>query len=179
VGAHPFVIDVVGDPEVARELRHLVPGHPLNNQAVEVREITRVQEAEGAQILYIGSDHDDFLRALGPSGARSALVVTAEQRGLDLGGVLNFVTIDNRVRFEVSLTAAARAQLKISSDLLSVAVRVHGGRRQSDAFCIPFPVPDDADALCSLRQALRQRVTIEERPPMQRIGKSIDTAVRA
>ena len=156
VAARPFVIDVVGDPDVARELRHLIPGHPIHNSVVEVREITRAQEAQGAQMVYVASDHDDFLRGLGPIGTRSSLVVTAEEQGLDLGGVLNFVTIDKRVRFEVSLTAAERAQLKISSDLLSVAVRVHGGRRQSDAKCIPFAVPDDADAMCSIRQAMRQ-----------------------
>jgi hypothetical protein len=35
------------------------------------------------------------------------------------------------VRFEVSLSAADRAHLKISAELLAVAVRVFGGGRQS------------------------------------------------
>lgn len=59
------------------------------------------------------------------------LVVTDEEGGIDAGSTINFLTLDRRVRFEVSLTAASRARLKISSQLLTVAVRVFGGTRQS------------------------------------------------
>jgi hypothetical protein len=57
--------------------------------------------------------------------------VTDEEGGLRDGGMLNFLTIDRRVRFEVSLTAAGQAHLKISSELLGLAVRVFGVPRQS------------------------------------------------
>jgi hypothetical protein len=159
LAGHPFVIGVVGDPGVAHELRLLLPGHLIDKQVVQVRDVGRVQDVAGAQMLYVGADHANFLREMSSSGNRSILIVTDEERGLDLGGVLNFVTVDKRVRFEVSLTAAERAQLKISADLLSVAIRVHGGRRQSDEFCIPFPLPGDGDgdAPCGIRQARRVR----------------------
>ncbi len=149
---HPFVIAVVGAPEVARELRHMLPGRLIDNQAVQVREATRAQEVAGAQMLYVGANNADFLRALSLRGNPPILIVTDEERGLDLGGALNFVTVDKRVRFEVSLTAAERAQLKISADLLSVAIRVRGGRRQSDEICIPLSLSDDSDAPCGIRQ---------------------------
>jgi hypothetical protein len=156
---HPFVIAVVGAPEVARELRRMLPGHLINDQTVQVRETTRSQEVAGAQMLYVGANHTDFLRAMGSSGNPPILIVTDEEQGLDLGGALNFVTVDKRVRFEVSLTAAERAQLKISADLLSVAIRVRGGRRQTDEICMPLSLPDDGDSPCGIRQAflLRQR----------------------
>ena len=57
--------------------------------------------------------------------------VTDEDDGLNQGSVLNFVTVNRRVRFEVSLTAADRLRLKISSELLAVAVRVRGAPRHS------------------------------------------------
>lgn len=37
------------------------------------------------------------------------------------GGIINFVKEDNRVRFEVNVSAAERAGLKISSRLLALA----------------------------------------------------------
>lgn len=151
---HAFVIAVVGAPDVARELRRLLPGHLINNQTAQVREATRVQDVADAQMLYVGANNADFLRAMRANGTAQILIVTDEEQGLDLGGALNFVTVENRVRFEVSLTAAERAQLKISSELLSVALRVRGGRRQSDEFCKPFSLPEDGDALCGIREAL-------------------------
>ncbi len=150
---HPFLIDIMGDPDVARELRHLMPGHLINDEPVQVREVTRVEDLDGPQILYVGADHAAFLHALRTGGRPLILLVTDDDQGLDLGGVLNFVTVDKRVRFEVSLTAAERAHLKISADLLSVAIRVHGGRRQSDEICIPYSLPQDAGAPCGMRQA--------------------------
>jgi len=155
VPGRAFVIEVEGAPDVARELRHLRPSN--NTQGVQVREISSVREVAGARILYVGPGHADFLRELNPSATASMLVVTDEEHGLDLGGMLNFVTIDKRVRFEISLTAAERAQLKISADLLSVAIRVHGGRRQTDKFCIPSALPQDNDVPCEIRQADRRR----------------------
>jgi hypothetical protein len=136
--AHPFVIDVYEDPGLAAALKRLLPGHPINKQPAEVHEVSRIQDLGNAQILYIGPGHADFLRAVAAHQSRSMLIVSDDEQGLDLGSVFNFVTVDNRVRFEVSLTAADRAGVKISSELLSVAVRVHGGRRQSDYFSIPL-----------------------------------------
>jgi hypothetical protein len=51
-------------------------------------------------------------------------LVTDEEQDLDAGGVVNFVLVDQRVRFEVSLPAAERSGVTISSELLSVAYRV-------------------------------------------------------
>lgn len=154
---HAFLIDVVGASDIARELRRLLPGRLINNEPVEVREVTRVQETAGAQMLYVAAGHVDFLRAviLSDGGKRSLLIVSDDEQGLDLGSVLNFVTVDDRVRFEISLTAADRFLLKISADLLSVAIRVRGGRRQSDEACIPFALLSQNDARCGVGQARR------------------------
>jgi len=56
--------------------------------------------------------------------ARSALVVTDFADALARGSVINFVVVDDRVRFEVSLDAAERSRLKLSSRMLSVALKV-------------------------------------------------------
>jgi hypothetical protein len=129
----PFTIAVVGAPGVVGELQRLLPAHPINKGIAQVRQISRVQDVGPAQILYVASGHAEFLRSLKSSGARrSILLVTDEEGGLDSGSVLNFLTIDRRVRFEISVSAAERSQLKISSDLLSVAVRIHGDRRQTN-----------------------------------------------
>jgi len=130
-GSKPFTIAVLDAPGVARELQRLLPGHPVNGGIARVQEITRVQDAGAAQVLYIGAGHADYLGALySQSVPKSILFVTDEAGGLQSGSVLNFLNIDHRVRFEISLTAAERVHLKISSELLSIAVRVQGARRQ-------------------------------------------------
>jgi len=153
LGEGPFVIAVLGAAGVAEELRRLVPGHRIDGRAVEVREVRGAGDLGGPAMLYVGAGFSDRLPVLAHQLAGfSTLLVTDDEDGLNDGAVLNFVTLDHRVRFEVSLTAAERAHLKISADLLAVAVRVRGGRRQTRDVCTLYGGFDD-DASCINRNA--------------------------
>jgi hypothetical protein len=126
----PFVIDVMDSPAMARELRRILASHSINGRMTLVREVSRLQDVGNAQILYVAEGRAQLLRELRPQGRSALLLVTAEEGGLGDGSVINFLTVDSNVRFEVSLAAAERWGLKISADLLGVAVRVQGGHGQ-------------------------------------------------
>jgi hypothetical protein len=121
----PFTIAVLDAPDVAAELRRILPNHRIKNSAAQVREIARMQDLGSAQMLYIGSAQIERVRnAVAALPARPVLVVSGAERGLAAGSVLNFVMLEHRVRFEVSLAAADRSRLRISAELLGVATRV-------------------------------------------------------
>jgi YfiR/HmsC-like len=160
-----FTIAVLGSPAVVQELRRLLPNLSVNHHPAEVREVKGLHDLGRAQILYVGAGHAGILRTLTPPQDHPMLLVTDEEGGLDAGSVLNFLTVDRRVRFEVSLTAAERARLKISSELLTVAVRVLGGRRQSRDGCVPQTAPNSVDGDCSVREVRRlPNPSISSRP---------------
>jgi hypothetical protein len=120
-----FVIAVLGADDIAAHLQHLAAGRQMLGRPVEVRRISSSAEARDAHIVYLGIQRGYSLRAvMRPLAERSVLVVTDDEHGLAGGSAINFRMAGNRVRFEVSLGAARRAQLRISSDLLSVAARV-------------------------------------------------------
>jgi hypothetical protein len=132
--AEPFTIAVMNAPAVAEELERLLPQHPIKNATARVRAIARIQDLGSAQMLYIGPVPPDRLRSFISSlRSGSVLLVTDNEQGLELGSILNFITIERRVRFEVSLTASDKSKFRISAELLGVAARVLGGARQSDA----------------------------------------------
>jgi hypothetical protein len=126
----PLIIDVIDAPGMARELRHILPAHPINGHSAQVREISSLQQLGRPRIVYIPAGHAQLLRELRPNSAAAMLLVSGEEDGLNFGSVINFVTVDRNVRFEVSLSAAQRWGLKVSADLLGVAVRVQGGQAQ-------------------------------------------------
>jgi hypothetical protein len=66
---------------------------------------------------------------------RPVLIVTNEDGGLDDGSSVNFLLIDQRVRFEISLDAAQGSGLRVASELLAVAIRVRGRRVYTEAGC--------------------------------------------
>jgi hypothetical protein len=129
--AQTFTIAVMGSSEIASRLQSLTADRTLHDRPVKVRRISSVQDAADAQILYIGPYHRAQLRNLLHSvRGKQMLVVTDEEHGLDAGSSINFLEMDRRVRFEVSIEAARRAGLIVNSELLSVAARVQGGRSQ-------------------------------------------------
>jgi hypothetical protein len=55
---------------------------------------------------------------------QGVLTVSDTQEFLDAGGIVNFVIEDNKVRFDINLTASEKAGLKIRSQLLRLAKKV-------------------------------------------------------
>ncbi len=120
-----FEIAVMNADGVADSLRRLLPDHPIKGRPARVRQIQRIRDLGDARILYVGSDRMADLAAIVAATAKQPLLlVTDSERGLEHGSTINFIVVDRRVRFEVSLPAAGRAGLKISAELLSVATRV-------------------------------------------------------
>ena len=125
MGDRAFVIAVASADEVAAHLDMLLPGLAVQGRATEVRRVTRVEELDGVHILYLGPDSAARTRELRDAAiARPILLVTDGESDFGGGAIINFVEAGSRVRFEVSLTAAERARLRIDSALLPVAARV-------------------------------------------------------
>jgi hypothetical protein len=123
-----FTIGVFRADGVADELESLLAHHPVKERHARVQRIARVQDIADSKIVYVGPGNAQELPAvLARIDKRPVLLVTDSDHGLDNGGVINFRVIDRRVRFEVSLPSADKAGLSVSSELLSVAIRVQRG----------------------------------------------------
>ena len=168
-----FTIAVFGDDGVAAELQRLLPNYPIKKLPARVKQVRRIQDLGDAQILYIGAGHlDDVRLAVAALHARPVLLVTDDERGLDAGAAVNFMLVDQRVRFEVSLVAAERSALTINSGLLSVAARVQGGRRRSELVCGKNTGADDYLASCA------QRIAVQPPPGDAARGREVEVSGR-
>jgi hypothetical protein len=122
-----FTIAVVDDEPVAATLTRLLATHPVEGHPAQVRRVHHAEEALQAQIVFLGAgDPDAHRQFIARLADRPTLIVTDEDNGLDEGSTVNFLLVDRRLRFEISLAAAHRSHLQISSELLSVAARVAG-----------------------------------------------------
>jgi hypothetical protein len=78
-------------------------------------------------MLFIGSEVARPAPVLRAAQQAGVLSVTEADNGLQLGSVINFRLVEDRVRFEVSLPAAEKNNIRLSSRLLSVAYHVLKG----------------------------------------------------
>ena len=118
----PFTICVLGENPFGNALAEAVKGNTLNGRGFIERHITNTQEAKACQILFISSSEHDQLRAIMKELTGASILTVADTRGsAQQGSIVDFILQDNKVRFEFNTDAAERAQLKISSKLLSLA----------------------------------------------------------
>jgi hypothetical protein len=127
----PITIGVTGADDIAAELARIVAGRTVGNRPIAVRTL-REGEVEGGgalQLLFIGGR--DCPRAARLAQAAGALLVVTDcDSAQPAGSVINFRIVDDRVRFDVSLDAAERNNVKLSSRLLTVANHVQKGAQQ-------------------------------------------------
>ncbi|MDB5937054.1 MAG: hypothetical protein JWQ01_4398 [Massilia sp.] len=122
----PVVIGVVGSEEMAGELGRIVAGRTVDSRPIAVRQM-REGDNVGVHLLFVaGADCGRATRVLRQSSA-PMLLVTECGNGLEAGSIINFKIVDQRVRFDVSLDAADKNNIKLSSRLLTVANHVSKG----------------------------------------------------
>jgi hypothetical protein len=122
----PIVIGVLGDSPFGTDLEKMIKGKTINGRELAVRPVS-MPELKLCQIVFICRSEkkriNEVFRALQGS---STLTVGELDRFTESGGMINFVMEGNKVRFEIKGDAAKQAGLKISSKLLSLALKKEG-----------------------------------------------------
>lgn len=118
----PITIGVVGENKIGAELEKIIPGRSANGRPIALKVIDNSSDLAQCQILFIGNSETKRQREI-LSSLRKAPVLTVGETGqfLDEGGMINFVLKEGKVRLEINLASARKANLQISSKLLSVA----------------------------------------------------------
>lgn len=124
----PFVIGVFGKDPFGPTLNRMVQGRFIHGRPVVVRRYGSVDRAKAAQILFIGALPPHRLERI-ISQLRGLSILTVGDRPLPPGGVVNFVIVHHKVRIEIDPQAAKAAGLKISSQLLDLAIIVDNTQR--------------------------------------------------
>lgn len=122
-----IVVGVLGADDVAAELAQITSGRSAGNRGISVRKLADGDSLAGLQLLFVGADAAQPAAALRAAEKNGTVTVTEQEDGLRNGSVINFRLVDERVRFEVSLPAAERCNVRLSSRLLSVAYYVQKG----------------------------------------------------
>lgn len=120
-----LTIGVIGADDIAAELEQVVSKRTVQARQVVVRKLRPGEPLTRLHVLFVGRAEAARLPAiLSAAKDDSLLIVTESDDALSHGSVINFVAVENKIRFDVALRPAERRQLKISSRLLGVARRV-------------------------------------------------------
>lgn len=123
--AAPVVIGLLGADELAAEVTRIVAGRQVQSRPITVKVLRDGDPMTGVHLLFVGGS--DAARVRGIARPPAVLIVSEADNGIQNGSVINFKVVEERVRFDVSLDAADKNSVKLSSRLLTVANHVYKG----------------------------------------------------
>jgi YfiR/HmsC-like len=122
----PLVIGILGDDPFGSYLDETVRGQKVNNRALAIQRFRRSTELRNCNILFISqSERYRAAEIVSSLKGRSILTVSDMDGFADSGGMIQFLTEQNKIRVRINLNAVKAANLKVSSKLLSVAEVAH------------------------------------------------------
>jgi len=123
-GVSPVVVCVVGVDPFGAALDDALQGRTVKGRPVAIRRLHDL--GRGCHVVFISYSEqkrvDDILEQL---GSTHVLSMSEVDRFTQRGGVIGLTTVGDRVRFDINVSAAERAQLTVSSRLMALASSVH------------------------------------------------------
>ena len=135
-----FLVGVVGEPEF-REAMDALDGYRVGDRAIDVRHVKTLEALDGLHVLVVGPSpsNEQADRYLRVARERPILTVGDATDFGQAGGIVQFVLVEDTVRFEINLAAAERVGLKLSSRLLQLARNVREQDSQGMSFSVDRP----------------------------------------
>jgi YfiR/HmsC-like len=119
----PIIIGVLGRNPLGDELEKIVQGRTVNGRAILVKLITTADEVPAVHLLYVPDGEESRLP---PEAWRNAAIVAVgeSERFAALGGTIAFTREGDKLRFAINLAAAERSRVRVSAQLLKLAIAV-------------------------------------------------------
>jgi hypothetical protein len=122
----PLHIGILGDDLVWRDLSDLARDRDRDGRPVTVTRLTTGDALTGFHILYLKASSPSRIADLIATVPEGTLTVSDSDGAHPRGSVLSFYLDEGRVRFGISLEAAAHQKLRLSPKLVAIARQLQG-----------------------------------------------------
>ncbi len=120
-----FIIGILGESAVVESLQEMAKTKKVFDQNIQVVQYKNTAEIKKCHMLIIPEKEDDKVNeCLSKTSSQSTLIVT-EKAGLGKIAGINFVIVQSKQKFELNKNNLENRKLKVSSNLLSLAIVVN------------------------------------------------------
>jgi hypothetical protein len=117
----PLIIGILGNDPFGPYLDATVANENIKGHPLVVRRSHEVEDLEQCQILYISPSFKNIEKLISKLNGRSILTVSDAPNFIQQGGMIKFLTVDNKIHLQINPKKAEAAGISISSKLLSLA----------------------------------------------------------
>ena len=123
--AKPFVVGVLGQDPFGSVLDEVTAGETVRDSPIEVRRLDSIENVSECDLLFVSRSEQSHLPDIfAQLAGRPVLTLGDSENFAQRGGMIGFITRNNRVHLQINLTAARAAGFSINSNLLRAATIV-------------------------------------------------------
>lgn len=124
--SEPFKIGVLGDTQIYNSLKTL-SSKKVKNKKMEILLFNSKEDIEECHLLYVSPTMSlsQLKESATSTKCKNALIIGDKKDALSYGAAINFVKDNNQLKFEMNLQNFNKNKLKVSSQLLQIAINVY------------------------------------------------------
>jgi hypothetical protein len=119
-----FVICVLGYSPIIKALADIAQTKTVNGKKIIIKQHYKPEDIRFCHILFVPKQSSYPISEILHRVSRGTLTISEEEGYASLGTAINFVVINNKLKFESNIKAIDEAGLKASSELLKLAIIV-------------------------------------------------------
>ena len=121
-----FVIAVIGNDNVFQTLQKFYSNRKVGSQKVSIKQYGSANELNGTcHLVYLSKNKSKEFEDVQNKFSSKATLIITDSHGLGKkGSSINFKLVGNRLKFELNQTAVSKSNLKVSSQLSSLAILI-------------------------------------------------------
>ncbi len=122
-----FIIAVLGDSPISKELQVLASGKKIKGRAIVLKKCNTFEETSGCHLLYISASKSASVKTFKDQIKDKPILIVGEREGLAKKGAgLSFVTLeDDELKFDINKKEIEQHQLKISGSLINLGIVIN------------------------------------------------------
>jgi hypothetical protein len=118
----PIALCVIDDERASDLFRQVVKGRSVGTHGLAVRHLGLDDDVRACHVVYAPElDSNRASTLLAHVGTSAVLTISDYDQFARMGGVANFIVENGMVRFAINVDSVQRAQLRVSSRLLTLA----------------------------------------------------------
>lgn len=119
-----FVIGMLGNSPLGKELDLMARSKTIGGQKLTIKRFTSIESATYCHILFVPADYEEsFEQIVQKFKGESTMLITEKKGMIAKGSALNFVMLEDKLKFEINEKATAAAGLKVSKELSDLAIK--------------------------------------------------------
>ena len=119
-----FVIGVFGATEITMELELYTKGKKVGTRDIVIHRYKTLEEISDCHILFVPFERTKRMtEILNQLNGKSTLIITEKTGALNDGAAINFLLIEDKLKFEIKPDNASKYGIKLSSKLQEMSMQ--------------------------------------------------------